>query len=59
MVSRVVLILLLLSAVAIFLFASRWIVRLPQKYERAPRSLNPWSALDKGIDPSDAGSELK
>jgi len=25
----------------------------PSKYERAPRALNSWNALDKGIDPSD------
>lgn len=26
---------------------------LSSKYERKPRELNTWSALDKGIDPTD------
>jgi hypothetical protein len=59
MVSRFLLILLLSGVLAIFVFAARWIVKLPQKYERSPRNLNPWSALDKGIDPSETGSEMK
>jgi hypothetical protein len=25
----------------------------PSRYERTPRVLNSWNALDKGIDPSD------
>lgn len=28
-------------------------IRLSARYERAPRELNPWSALDKGIDPTE------
>lgn len=31
--------------------------RLSSRYERAPRTLNSWSALDKGIDPSDEREE--
>jgi hypothetical protein len=27
--------------------------KLSSKYERAPRQLNSWSALDKGIDPTE------
>jgi len=27
--------------------------RLSSRYERAPRQLNSWSALDKGIDPTE------
>ena len=26
--------------------------RISPRYERAPRELNSWSALDKGIDPT-------
>ncbi|CAB4931905.1 unannotated protein [freshwater metagenome] len=25
----------------------------PSRYERSPRTLTPWNALDNGIDPSD------
>jgi hypothetical protein len=28
-------------------------MRLSQRYERKPRQLSDWSALDKGIDPTD------
>lgn len=45
----------LVSAVmilAVVLFASRKL-RLSARYERTPRSLNPWNSQDKGIDPSD------
>jgi hypothetical protein len=27
--------------------------KISARYERAPRQLNPWSALDKGIDPTE------
>ena len=27
--------------------------KLSTRYERAPRQLNSWSALDKGIDPTE------
>ena len=28
-------------------------IRLSPRYERAPRELNAWNALDKGIDPTE------
>lgn len=28
------------------------IVKLPSRYERRPKDLSPWNALDLGIDPS-------
>ena len=28
-------------------------LRLSTRYERAPRELNTWTALDKGIDPTE------
>ena len=31
--------------------------RLSSRYERAPRTLNTWSAQDKGMDPSDEKEE--
>ena len=31
--------------------------RLSSRYERAPRTLNSWSAQDNGIDPSDERTE--
>lgn len=30
----------------------RRIIKLPSRYERSPRNLSPWNALDQGIDPS-------
>lgn len=33
-------------------FIARRIVRLPSRYERRPKNLSPWNALDQGIDPS-------
>ncbi|CAB4821723.1 MAG: hypothetical protein F2761_01305 [Actinobacteria bacterium] len=45
----------IISAVMILtvvLFASRKL-GLSARYERTPRSLNPWNSQDKGIDPSD------
>ena len=30
----------------------RSISKLPSRYERKPREISPWSALDQGIDPS-------
>lgn len=33
-------------------FGIRWVVKLPSRYERKPRILSPWNALDHGIDPS-------
>ncbi|CAB4593644.1 unannotated protein [freshwater metagenome] len=31
----------------------RIITKLPSKYERKPRQLSTWNALDHGIDPTD------
>jgi hypothetical protein len=28
-------------------------IKISSRYERAPRQLNSWSALDKGIDPTE------
>lgn len=28
-------------------------IRLSTRYERSPREINSWSALDKGIDPTE------
>lgn len=33
--------------------------RLSSRYERAPRQLNKWSSLDKGIDPTEDNAENK
>lgn len=30
----------------------RRIIKLPSRYERSPKNLSPWNALDQGIDPS-------
>ena len=46
---------ILLSSVAIFalvLIAGRKL-RMSPRYERSPKVLNSWSALDNGIDPSE------
>lgn len=34
------------------IYIVRRIVKLPSRYERQPRNLSPWNALDQGIDPS-------
>ena len=41
---------LLLLVATVFLM--RKIAKLPSRYERHPKNLSPWSALDEGIDPS-------
>lgn len=41
----------LVVAIALF-FIVRGIVKLPSRYERHPKNLSPWNALDEGIDPS-------
>lgn len=46
---------ILVSAIimcAIVIVAGRKL-KLSSRYERSPRTLNSWSALDNGIDPSD------
>ena len=35
----------------VLLIARRF--KISSRYERAPRQLNSWSALDKGIDPTE------
>jgi hypothetical protein len=40
------------ALMAVAVFAIRWIVKLPARYERKPQIRSPWSALDNGIDPS-------
>lgn len=42
--------LLVVAVLSFFVF--RRISRLPSRYERNPRKLSPWSALDRGIDPT-------
>ncbi len=41
-----------LVAFIAFFFIVRAIMKLPSKYERRPKNLSPWNALDEGIDPS-------
>jgi hypothetical protein len=36
-----------------FVIAAGKRLKLSSRYERSPRTLNSWSALDNGIDPSD------
>jgi len=36
-------------------FLIRRIVKLPSRYERKPKTLSAWSALDQGIDPTENG----
>lgn len=38
----------------VFALSSRF--KLSNRYERKPRVLNSWTALDKGIDPTDFNS---
>lgn len=40
------------ALLALTFFVVRRIVRLPSRYERRPKDLSPWNALDQGIDPS-------
>ena len=42
--------LIIVAAIAISL--SRHF-RLSSRYERKPRTISPWNAMDKGIDPTD------
>ena len=46
------LIVTVLLGVATILVAKR-IVKLPSKYERAPKVISSWRALDQGIDPTE------
>lgn len=38
--------------IAITFYIVRGIIKLPSRYERRPKDLSPWNALDQGIDPS-------
>ncbi|CAB4330781.1 MAG: hypothetical protein F2851_00760 [Actinobacteria bacterium] len=42
--------LLAVASIAIVLSRS---LKLSNRYERAPRELSEWNAIDKGIDPTD------
>lgn len=46
--------LLLVATVAISISRR---LRLSARYERAPRKLSPWNAMDKGIDPTQDESQ--
>ena len=35
-----------------FYFVLRAIIKLPSRYERSPKNLSSWNALDEGFDPS-------
>jgi hypothetical protein len=41
--------------ILVFLISRRF--NISSRYERAPKADSPWSALDKGIDPSKDGGE--
>lgn len=41
--------------VLVFLISRRF--KLSTRYERKPRTHTPWSALDKGIDPTEESGE--
>jgi hypothetical protein len=52
---------ILISLIAVFalvvLISKRF--KLSSRYERKPRELNTWSALDHGIDPTIEGNSKK
>ena len=41
-----------LVLIVLTVFIARRIIKLPSRYERHPKNLSPWSALDEGIDPT-------
>ncbi|HEY3292412.1 MAG TPA: hypothetical protein VGJ85_02130 [Candidatus Nanopelagicaceae bacterium] len=41
-----------IALLALTVYIVRRIIKLPSRYERRPRDLSPWNALDQGIDPS-------
>lgn len=41
-----------IAVLAITFYIVRRIIKLPSRYERRPKDLSPWNALDQGIDPS-------
>ncbi len=51
MIGKILLVSILLVAASFLLI--RRIVKLPSRYERKPQELSAWSALDRGIDPTD------
>lgn len=56
MIGKILLVAFLLG-LGLFIVIRR-IVKLPSRYERKPQALSPWSALDRGIDPTET-SESK
>ncbi len=40
------------SMMGLTFYIVRRIIKLPSRYERRPKDLSPWNALDQGIDPS-------
>lgn len=51
MIFKTLIVIVLLGTVAILL--ARKIIKLPGKYERAPKIISSWRALDQGIDPTE------
>lgn len=49
-------ILIAVVVVIAFVFAVSSRFKISNRYERKPRSLNSWNALDKGIDPTEFDS---
>lgn len=41
-----------ISLMALTFYLARRIIKLPSRYERRPKDLSPWNALDQGIDPT-------
>ena len=44
---------------AIAIFGVRRISKLPSRYDRKPRYVNSWNALDQGIDPTIQERDLR
>ena len=57
MTNRIVVIVALVLLLGASLLLTKWIIKLPSKYERQPRELSDWNALDVGLDPSDTFSQ--
>lgn len=41
-----------ISLLVLTFFVVRVIAKLPSRYERSPKDISPWNALDQGIDPT-------
>lgn len=41
-----------ISLMVLTFYIARRIIRLPSRYDRRPKDLSPWNALDQGIDPT-------